>query len=139
VCESCDVSGHWSLSGGVCGCALKYYRSGPGVCQACELSCKTCSGNAANCTMCPAGAHRTLDTTDSAAQTCPCDQYYAENGMESCAACSALIPGCTECSSSTVCTVCDTANNWQKTGDICTCLAKHFISGPICSPCDHQC
>jgi hypothetical protein len=50
--------------------------------------------------------------------------------------------GCQECSSLTVCTVCDTANNFTlDVGDNkCDCLAKHYVNNlDVCAQCSVAC
>lgn len=127
ACTGCDTVNHYvlSLATNTCYCASGYYFDTiGGNCQPCSYSCLTCDVLASNCTTCL--AHRSLTTMN----TCPCDPGYTETGVAMCPTCLSLMAGCLFCSSSIVCTTCDSTNYFQlsATTHQCSCIVGYYYA-----------
>jgi proprotein convertase subtilisin/kexin type 5 len=80
------------------------------------------------CTGCSSGNYFELKVGEN---VCSCQAGYYLSG-EMCVKCPV---GCTECSSATVCTLCDTASGFGISGSSCVCDAMHFAVGHVCVEC----
>ncbi|KAM3127342.1 hypothetical protein pb186bvf_020542, partial [Paramecium bursaria] len=47
--------------------------------------------------------------------------------------------GCLTCTSSSVCTACDTTNGYSLSGGVCNCLTNYIMVSSICQKCYYQC
>jgi hypothetical protein len=103
------------------------------TCKICAITCLDCSVLAANCTSCPVGANRTQ-----AGNACPCDAGFGEDGTVVCKACDTYLVGCLQCAVVTVCTGCDTGNNFTLNAidNKCNCLPSHYLTNTnVCAQC----
>jgi hypothetical protein len=106
------------------------------VCIPCHYSCLTCNtGNNPNsCASCPSNVYRTL-----VPPACPCDNHYADAGVELCQLCSLTMPGCISCSSKTTCLICDIPNNFVDNINgtnpkTCMCATGYTLTTGFCLP-----
>ena len=122
------------MSSGHCACITHYYLSA-GACSVCDYTCLNCTGSSTACTKCVVGSHRTL-----MAGGCPCNGGYADAGVSICQTCSVTLVGCTNCSSVSVCNICDTANHFTLTGaNVCDCANGYYLTLGVCVHCDISC
>jgi hypothetical protein len=117
-CSTCSTSTTCTT------CITGFFLQPPNLCQACANGCMTCIGTSAtSCSQC-------LPTfTRDPTGTCVCSVGTFYDGISSCISCNSAIPGCGECSSSTVCALCTFAY-YQPLGTT-SCLA--------CTSNCHQC
>lgn len=59
---------------------------------------------------------------------CDPNTFGVDTVNHNCGLCSTMISGCLECSSSTECTLCDTANHFDFLGLVCDCVPPYFMA-----------
>ena len=120
-CTSCNEIGGFFLSGSsCCDSSVGLFADGSG-CSSCDSllsGCSSCKAtkDAVECTECSTG----FELSDSSC--CDTSIGMFPDGQGSCQTCSALINGCESCHYSggtLTCTLCDAANNYHRSGDIC--------------------
>jgi proprotein convertase subtilisin/kexin type 5 len=124
----CDDPGNWESKDRGCVCKEGFFKQGDlgsAVCVDCKLTlqgCKKCSSSTL-CDVCEEGSplHWIANGTT---RTCKCANGFYVNGVNqsaTCLTCESAMPGCQECNSNSVCTACDTANQWIADADACKC------------------
>jgi hypothetical protein len=101
------------------------------VCNPCHYSCSGCTSgsNSAGCQACPSSA--TSKRSSASLPSCPCSTGYADAGVQVCQSCNTTLIGCTQCSSTTVCTVCDNTT-YTLSGTSCVCKSPLYMASGYC-------
>lgn len=138
ACTSCS-SGYYLL-GNTCltVCPSPYVPSTTvNSCENCSTACKTCSGSATTCTSCSAPLKLFGSTCIS---DCSAGYYvYTSTSGDQCLRCSSP---CLNCSSSSVCTSCQTGYYFYNGACLLACPAFTYASAttpPTCLPCSSAC
>ena len=115
-----------------------YPTTSPNLCNSCDPKCYLCSGpSSSQCSMCTtSGADEAFLDGTTCVSTCP-SATFANITSHTCDSC----PGnCTVCTSSTICTVCDSGFGLLNSSCFSPCPDGYWLeNGTICSLCDPFC
>ena len=132
-CSECDPDKQ--IRDNVCKCPVGQYINAQDVCSLCSDAIGHCieCDKADTCLKCQENVDREVKDGK-----CPCVQKFFENN-DTCVACG--MNGCLECSSASVCTSCDSGNNWEPNPDNqqCKCMEKYVEVNNLCESCPVGC
>ena len=121
-CVSCNINGY-------------YQDTLTQTCEACDASCKTCSGSAAtNCLSCYSGKY--LLTANNSCVSCDVVGYFQDAGTQTCKACDS---SCKTCSGSSAmnCLSCYSGKFFLASNNSCvSCNEDGYYQNTIAQTCD---
>ncbi|KAL4470078.1 hypothetical protein ABPG72_008737 [Tetrahymena utriculariae] len=138
-CSACSTLNNRALQDSNCPCQIGFYEiQGNPVCQPCDPSCLTCSGNSpSQCLTCSALNNRVQSGT-----TCPCAVGYYSIGTNN-AKCVSCHYKCLTCNGPNFnqCTSCDSLMQRVLINNQCQCQSNLFdiIDTKLCSSCHYSC
>ncbi|KAL4442386.1 hypothetical protein ABPG74_005727, partial [Tetrahymena malaccensis] len=138
-CLTCSASNNRVLQSNNCPCQTGFYEiPGNPVCQPCDPSCLTCSGNSpSQCSSCSPANNRVQSGT-----TCPCAVGYYSIGTNN-AKCVSCHYKCLTCNGPNYnqCTSCDSLMQRVLINNQCQCQSNLFdiIDTKLCSSCHYSC
>jgi proprotein convertase subtilisin/kexin type 5 len=135
-CSTCDDTNNFEITASNnCSCANGYALSATNTCVPCSdtlTGCLTCTSQTA-CINCDTGSNFITDPGNSS--QCACNPgFYLSTGI--CTDClTTSMIGCTECSSATVCTLCDDSQDFTLIGATCQCISGYYPFETTCLSC----
>jgi hypothetical protein len=133
VCDECDTTHQWELSGSTttCKCANGFYVDGVNQ----DAQCINCATPNPGCTECTSATNCTKcdnitfwESDNSGKCKCKPPSYAVNSSGLTCHLCRHFITGCEECLSATNCTQCSAAQFWTLDAPICVCDQSHYPS-----------